>query len=105
MRHGNYDARIEGTDETGPGESYNDIVARFMPFIGRLEETYRDTEANVLLISHATALRTMLPLLSSNVDNAFSIARPVDGTTCIVVELRDGEWVCLRWGEEVLQDA
>ena len=29
--HGNHDARIEG------GESYNDLVARFMPFIRRLE--------------------------------------------------------------------
>ena len=98
MVHGNRDVRFEG------GESYNDMVARFMPFIGRLEERYRDTDANVLLISHGITLGTMLPHLLSNVDWAFSSAHPFDGSFYAVAELRDDEWVCLRWGENVLQE-
>ena len=69
-----------------------------MLLIGRLEEMYRDTEPNVLLISHGTTLRTMLPHLLSNVDKAFSMARPFDGSTCVIAELRGNEWVCLRRG-------
>ena len=93
----NWDARIEG------GESYNDIAARFMPFIRRLESDHRGTEANILSISHGGILRCMLPLLLSNVDNAFSMAHPVGYTTCVVAELRGGKWACLRWGEETFE--
>ena len=99
MVHGNHDVRFEG------GESYTDMVARFMPFIGRLEERYRDTDANVLLISHGITLASMLPHLLSNVDWVFVTSRPpFDGSFYVVAELCDGEWVCLRWGEDMLQD-
>jgi len=27
---------------------------------------------------------------------------PMGYTNPIVAELRDGEWVCLRWGEEIV---
>jgi broad specificity phosphatase PhoE len=97
MEYGNLDAQIEN------GESYNDIKARFMLLIGKLEDIYRDTKANVLLISHGGTLRCMLPLLLSNIDNAFAMARPIGYTTPIIAELRDGAWVCLRWGEEILE--
>jgi broad specificity phosphatase PhoE len=96
MVYDNHDARIEG------GESYNDIKARFMPFVAGLEEMYRHTDAALLLVSHGGTLRGMLPLLVSNLDNAAVLHRPFSYATPIVVELRDGEWVCLRWGEDVL---
>ncbi len=44
----------------------------------------------------------MLPLLFSNVDLAYPIKHPMGYTNPIVAELRDGEWVCLRWGKERL---
>jgi probable phosphoglycerate mutase len=93
---GNPGARIEG------GESYNDIAARFMPMIAGLEARYRDTRAHLLLISHGGTLGAMLPLLLSNVDLAYPLAHPMGYTNPVVAELRDGEWVCLRWGEEKL---
>ena len=93
MQHDSHDARTKG------GESYNDIVARFMPFISRLEAMYRDTEANVLLISHGTTLGTMLPHLLTNVDKAYSMAHHFDGSFHVIAELRDNAWVCLRWGD------
>ena len=66
---------------------------------------YRDTDANVLLISHGQTLATMLPHLLSNVDWAFVTSRPpFDGSFHVVTELRDGEWVCLRWGEETMME-
>ena len=98
MVYGNRDVRFEG------GESYNDIAARCMPFIGRLEEIYGDTDANVLLISHGQTLAMMLPHLLSNVDWAFSSTHTFDGSFYTVAELRDEEWVCLRWGEEMMME-
>jgi probable phosphoglycerate mutase len=94
MEQMNPDARIEG------GESYNDIRARFVPFVRRLEEAYGQTEANILAISHGGTLRCMLPLLLSNVDPAFTVNRPIGYTTSVIAKLRDGEWMCTRWGEE-----
>ena len=96
MKHDNHDAQIEG------GESYTDIAGRFIPFINTLQETYGSTDTNVLLISHGGTLACMLPLLLSNVDKAFSLHRSIGYTTLIVTELIDGEWSCLRWGEEIL---
>jgi broad specificity phosphatase PhoE len=98
VRHGNFDARIEG------GESSQDIAARFMPMIAELEAQYRDTEATLLLISHGGTLGAMLPLLLSNLDQAYPIEHPMGYTNPIVAELRDGEWVCMRWGEETMMD-
>jgi len=44
MVYGNREIRFEGTDRDHPGESYNDIAARFVPFIGRLEEIHATQE-------------------------------------------------------------
>jgi hypothetical protein len=64
-----------------------------------VEETHCSTDANVLLTSHGRTLAFMLPLLLSNVDKADSLTLCPDYATPIVAELRDGAWVCLRWGE------
>jgi len=103
MVYGNRDVRFEA-DKNHPGESYTDIAARFVPFIGRLEERYRDIETNVLLISHGQTLALMLPRLLSNVDWDYSSTHTFDGTFYAIAELRDGEWVCLRWGEETMME-
>jgi len=96
MERQNWEARIEG------GESYNDIRARFMPFIRRLEGQYRQIGGSFLLISHGGTLRCMLPLLLSNVDHAFALDNPSDYTRFIVAQLHGGEWVGLRWGDKEL---
>jgi hypothetical protein len=46
----------------------------------------------------------MLPRLLPNVDWAFSSTHPFDGTFHAVAELRDEEWVCLRWQEETMRE-
>jgi len=97
MERMNWEARIEG------GESYNDIRARFMPFISVLEGGHQQAGGNFLLISHGGTLRCMLPLLLSNVNHVFALANPIGYTHCVVAQLRGGEWVGLRWGEKDLQ--
>jgi broad specificity phosphatase PhoE len=96
--HGNLDARVEG------GESYNDVTARFMPMIAGLEAQYRDQDASLLLIGHGGTLSAMLPLLLANVDLVYPSEHPMGYANPIVAELRDGEWVCLRWGEEAMAE-
>jgi probable phosphoglycerate mutase len=97
MERGEWNARIEG------GESYNDIGDRFMPFVRGLEESYRQTDANVLLIGHGGTYRCMVPLLLSNVDHAFALEHHFDYTTCVVAELRGDGWVCVQWGKQTVE--
>lgn len=93
LYHSNYDARIEG------GESYRDMVARFDPLIARLRDAYEGSDSNVLLVSHGGLLGSMLPRLLVNVDVDTALELGFSYATPIVAELRDGAWVCLRWGE------
>jgi probable phosphoglycerate mutase len=96
MIHGNLEARIEG------GESGIEVRDRFMSLVGELEDRYRETDANVLLISHGGTLYAMLPFLAANVDSADALAQSFGYTTLVVTELCGDEWVCRRWGDEVL---
>jgi hypothetical protein len=54
------------------------------------------------LITHGGLLSFMLPPLLSNVDRAFMTGRPAGYATPVVAEQRDGEWVCVRWGQDAL---
>jgi probable phosphoglycerate mutase len=99
MEDGDWEARIEG------GESYNDMRARFMPFVRGLQDVHGGTDAHVLLIAHGGILRCMLPLLLSNVDRGTAVAQHFDYATPIVAEQRGDEWVCLTGESRKTRDA
>jgi broad specificity phosphatase PhoE len=85
-----YDYRIEG------GESFNDLRARFMPFIDRLWHE-RDTADHVLLISHGELLIMMLSVLLANAADVFAEPRSIPNTGTIVVERQAAGWMCVDW--------
>lgn len=107
-----WDARIEG------GESYNDMRARFMPFLRELEDVYGQADApasagacetHVLLIAHGGILRSMLPLFVSNLRTQDAFTWQFGYAMPIVVERRGARhrgdaWVCLSWGDEILAE-
>ena len=86
-----FDSSIEG------GESYNDLRARFVPFIDRLVALYGSTEHNILLITHGSLLYLMLPLVLSNVDLPSVHKYPMPNTGVIIVEQQANGLVCLEW--------
>ncbi len=87
----NYDERIEG------GESFNDIRARFLPFIDRLAAEYGKTSHPLLLISHGALIYTMLSITLANAEAVFAEWRPIPNTGLIVVERQAAGWVCVEW--------
>ncbi|MBN2548816.1 MAG: histidine phosphatase family protein [Anaerolineales bacterium] len=92
-----YDARIEG------GESFNDIRARFLPFVEGLVRQYGDTDQGVLCVSHGGLYWMMLPLILQNVDFELISRRGLDYTACVVAEARPQGLVCVEWnGAEVI---
>jgi len=87
---GRCDDRIEG------GESFNDLRARFLPFIERLRVEHAASD-QLLLISHGQLLSTMLAELLANAAEVFAEQRPIPNTGMIVVERQTAGWVCVDW--------
>ncbi len=87
----NYDEHIEG------GESFNDVRARFGPFIDRLAAEYGKTAHPLLLISHGALIYTMLSITLANAEAVFAEWRPIPTTGLIVVERQAAGWVCVEW--------
>jgi broad specificity phosphatase PhoE len=86
-----FDSRIEG------GESYNDLRARFVPFVDQVIAEYGRTDHGILLITHGSLLYLMLPLVLTNVDLASVGEYPMPNTGIIVAEEQTNGLVCLKW--------
>ncbi len=94
-----WDRRLEG------GESFNDLRARFVPFVDGLVKQYGGSPAEVLCVAHGGVYWMMLPLVLQNVDTAFIAARGFDYTTCVVAELRPEGLVCVEWNGQAVAAA
>jgi len=79
------------------GESFNDLRARFVPFVEGLVKKYAQSDGAVVLISHGSMLHQMLPLVLSNIDSVFSHQHPLGNTACVLATPREGQLVCLEW--------
>ncbi len=79
------------------GESYNDLRARFVPFIERLVAAHVNSAHNILLITHGSLLYLMLPLVLANLDSTAMVDLPMPNTGVIIVEQRASGLVCLEW--------
>lgn len=93
-----FDRRIEPD-----GESFNDMRARFLPFINRLVIEHNNSAGDVLLISHGAVLIHMLPLVLTNVDRAFTQTHSLGNCALITTFPRNGQLVCSEWADVKLQ--
>lgn len=85
------DARIPN------GESFNDLKARFGPFLDGLVQKHADTNASILIVAHAGIFHAMLPALLSNVGYEFGATHILGNTGIIVVEVQEGMLLCREW--------
>ena len=79
--HQRWEQSLEG------GESFFDVQKRFVPFIDGLIQQFKDSEAQILCISHGGTYRMMLPLVLNNYEEALA-SHGFGYTTCLVAELR-----------------
>jgi probable phosphoglycerate mutase len=91
LLHEKFDSRIEG------GESYQDVRARFVPFIDRLTARHGHTTRNLVMIAHGSLLYTMLPVVLSNIDLAYAREQPMPNTAVIVAETYANDLRCVSW--------
>jgi probable phosphoglycerate mutase len=79
------------------GESFAEMRARFVPFLGDLTQKYAETGANILLVGHAGLFHMMLPMLLTNVGYAFGYNHILGNTAVVVAEPKEGGLECLEW--------
>jgi broad specificity phosphatase PhoE len=92
--HHRWEQRIEG------GESFYELRARFEPFIAGLVERYKESEMEVVCVSHGGLYYMMLPLVLRNVDAELISRYGFDYTACIVAEWRPAGLFCVEWNDQ-----
>jgi len=90
FRDRDFSARISG------GESFEDVRARFVPFIDALLAS--PPAGPVLLLGHGGTFRCMLPLILSNITFEYIVEHHMANADVVVAEQRSNELVCVRWG-------
>jgi probable phosphoglycerate mutase len=79
------------------GESFNDMKARFLPFLGEIITENASRSDDVLLVSHGGMLHQMLPLVLTNVDRAFIQQHPLGNCALVVTLTQNSDLVCSEW--------
>ena len=84
------------------GESFNEVQARFVPFIEGLVARHSGTDHNLLCVAHGGIFTAMLPVILKNIDHAFIIEQGVAHTSPIIAEERPDGLYCTHWCETPL---
>jgi broad specificity phosphatase PhoE len=96
--HRRWEQRIEG------GESFQDIRARFEPFVEHLTERYAATDAEIICIAHGGLYWMMLPVVLRNVDTDLIARYRFEYTACIIAELRSDGLICVEWNGHMVEE-
>jgi probable phosphoglycerate mutase len=86
-----YEACLEG------GESFNEVRARFTPFLDRVLVEYAHTDDSILVITHRLLIYTMMSITLTNAAVALAEWQPIPNTGTIIVERQAAGWVCVEW--------
>ena len=88
---GRWEQRIEG------GESYLEVMARFVPFIEHLVAEHASDPGSLVLVGHGGLYQAMLPLVLENVDREFVSTHPIQNAGLIVAEASATGLICSMW--------
>jgi broad specificity phosphatase PhoE len=91
FNHRQLDSRMPG------GESFNDIQARFTPFIDALVSARGNSEGNIILVGHGGLYMAMLPAIFKNVGFSFAAQHGFSNTAYALAEIRPDGLYCLSW--------
>ena len=92
----NFDRQFEA------GDSFTSIRSRFLPFISTLKKEYPMSNQTILLVGHGGTYLCMLPILLKNIDFEFVSSHRISNTGMVIVEERNGEFICRVWDGQVI---
>jgi probable phosphoglycerate mutase len=88
---GDKEAKIEG------GESLQDQLDRFIPFVTDTIAQYQDQPKTLVFVAHAAILIDCLPYVFTNVSPGFALANGLLNTGIASGAFVDGDLVCTSW--------
>jgi len=82
------------------GESYEDVKARFLPFIQSLTEslTQKFPDDIVMLVGHGGTFRAMLPLILENINFPFAYQNWIPNAGFVHAKSSGESLICTQWG-------
>lgn len=86
-----YDRRIP------EGESFNDIAARFAPFVRGLVDGYSAGDGSIAIVMHGAVMLLFMPVLCRNLTHAFTFEKSIPNCGMVVVEPRPDGLFCAEW--------
>jgi probable phosphoglycerate mutase len=91
MKRGLLDSRIEG------GESLNDQLARFIPFLDKVLEFYSSKQHNIIMVGHGGFFYSVLPRVLKNIryEDFYNLDFP--NTGMVIAERTSHGLHCLEW--------
>ncbi len=90
-QYGLWNERIEG------GESFNDMRARFLPFLNRLLAEPPGRHGDLMLIGHGGLFYCMLPLVLTNISQSEINLWGFPNTGYVLAEAYPKGLLCLEW--------
>ena len=90
-RDGHLDYSVPG------GESLRDVETRLVPFLERPTLKFEQPPGNVLIVSHGSILKNMLPRVLSNVGPEFARANPIGNCDVVVAAYQGNMLTCVEW--------
>ncbi|HEY9853485.1 MAG TPA: histidine phosphatase family protein [Leptolyngbyaceae cyanobacterium] len=84
------------------GESFQDLLDRFVPFLAELTVNFGDRKEGILLVGHGGLYRCVLPDLLSNISYEFSEQHPIDNVSFILAEYQNGQLFCRQWCDRTI---
>ena len=85
------------------GESYNNVRARFVPFVEQVVAKYEGSVDTVVFISHGSVLTNMLSHLLINIDTDFAHQNSLHNCAYVVASRIESRLTCLEWCGKTLQ--
>lgn len=92
-----YDRRIP------EGESFNDIAARFVPFVRSLVDGASAGEGSIALVMHGAVMLLFMPVLCRNLSHAFVYEKFIPNCGYVSVEPRPDGLFCMDWNGSKLE--
>jgi probable phosphoglycerate mutase len=93
LLRGFYERRHSG------GENHYDIRKRFSKWLDPLAAEFKDTDENILAVTHGALLMTMMPFVLDNISPEFSYGHLLPNTAVILAEYVQSGLTCRRWSD------
>lgn len=84
------------------GESYTEVLERFLPFVEGLLAEFCLTEKNILVISHGGLYRLMLPEVLRNLPRAYMSEHALGNAEFVTADCINGELIASEFAGELL---